>query len=253
MKKLMCAIGAAAIAGIAMADVSSANIVGYNQVFIKGGKMNLLTCSFESVGNPNGEACLNDVMDMSKLIPFDWDDFVERDYVDTWDMEAGNWGPTYFVDVGEAGNIFVDSSSLEPADAMVKSGASLWLFRYGDDIDGFTFAGQVGTGVKSYTLTAGKMNLCGNPYPTALNLNDPNQVTITGATEFDWDDFVEKDYIDTWDLTTSNWGPSYFYVDGAWADSGSLEKLDNAEIQPGAGFWYFAYGEGVTLTFNGIN
>ena len=50
MKKLMCAIGAAAIAGIAMADISSANIVGYNTVKVIGNQMNLLTVSWEKVG-----------------------------------------------------------------------------------------------------------------------------------------------------------------------------------------------------------
>ena len=215
--------------------------------------MNLLTVSFETVGGAGNEADLNLVMDINRLDPFDWDEFAEKDYVDTWDMEAGNWGPTYFVDAGENGNRFVDSSSLEEVEAKVAPGASLWLFRAGEDIEDFAFAGQVASGTKSYTLTGGSMNLCGNPYPTSLNLNDSNQVVITGATEFDWNEFVEKDYVDTWDLTTSNWGPTYFYVDGKWADSNTLEAVDDTAIQPGAGFWYYATQDGVTLTFPSIN
>ena len=252
MKKLMCAIGAAAIAGIAMADISSANIVGYNTVFVKGDRMNLLTCSFETVGGSEDEADLNAIMDVSRLVPWDWDNWEAKDYIDTWDMEAGDWGPTYYVDVNlDTGtNRFVDQD-LNPVDVVVKAGASLWLFHVGEDLENFTFAGQVATGVKGYTLVGGRMNLCGNPYPTSLNLNDPEQVVITGATGWDWDAWEAKDYVDTWDFTTADWGPTYYYDNGQFADQ-DLNPVDDTAIQPGAGFWYFATEDGVTLSFTGI-
>ena len=55
--------------------------------------MNLLTVSFETVGNANGKATLNDVMGTAGLTSYGDE---AGDYIDTWDMEAGNWGTRYF-------------------------------------------------------------------------------------------------------------------------------------------------------------
>ena len=257
MKKLMCAIGAAAIAGIAMADISSANIVGYNNVKVAGNKMNLLTISWESVGK-DGKAHLKDIMSTDGLTSYTAD-LVPGDYIDTWDMANGNWGPTYFyinLPEFELPDQWIDDS-LAPADIAMEPGSSFWLYHKGDTIDALPFAGQVCTGCKGYTLTGGKMNLCGNPYPALLDLNAKSgQVTITGATSYT-EDLVPGDYIDTWGLTSCNWGPTYFYIDlpafelpDQWIDA-SLAPA-STDIQPGAGFWYFAKNPGVSLTFTEI-
>lgn len=221
--------------------------------------MNLLSVAWETVGNEDGKATLNDVMDISKLTSYDEE---EGDYIDTWDMAAGNWGPTYFyVNKGtdpdwgaEYANTFMDSDFM-PCNPEVDPGLAFWLNAKAD-IDNFAFSGQVFTDNVVYTLTAGKMNLCANPYPATLNLNDKSQVVVTGATSYDED---EGDYIDTWDLATANWGSTYFYVDkgsdpdwGAeyadtWMNS-DFEPVESTEIAIGSGFWYNAKGT-VSLTF----
>ena len=236
------------------------NLVGYNTVFVKGGKMNLLTISWESVGK-NGKADLKDVMETKDLTPFDVAAEATKDYIDTWDMENGNWGKTYYyVDAPEIDPSYADTwcnDSLEPVSVEMNPGSSFWLFHVGEDIEKLGFAGQVYNANMGYTLTQGKMNLCGNPFPTELNLNDKSQVVIANPTSFDVATESTKDYIDTWDLTTGNWGKTYYYVnapeiDPSFADTwcnDSLEPVETTAIQAGAGFWYRAYGEGTTLTF----
>ena len=222
--------------------------------------MNLLTVSFETVGNSEGKATLNDVMDVSKLTSFDVD-AGEMDYIETWNMESGDWGKRYsYADLPE-----VDPSYAKtwldvdvPVNPEVESGASLWLFHKGEDIESFCFAGQVTSFTNGYTLTKGKMNLCGNPLPTVLNLCDRNQVKIANATSFDIDE-GEKDYVETWDLTTGDWGKRYSYVnlpdlDPSYADTWLDVDVPVATtaIQAGSGFWYYAAGDGTTLTFEPI-
>ena len=235
------------------------NSVGYNTVNVKGGQMNLLTVSFEAIGNANGNATLNDVMDSSSLTSYK-DDFVTAgDYVQTWDMEKGNWGAKYFyMDLGAIDPTLADTwvdDLFTPNDVELAPGSSFWLYANAD-IPALQFAGQVTATSSGYTLTGGTMNLCGNPYPTSLNLNDKNQVVITGMTSYK-DDFVTAgDYVQTWDLTKGNWGAKYFYmdlgsIDASLADTWVNDQFTPAEtdIQPSAGFWYYAIGDGVTFTF----
>ena len=241
----------------------SSDVVGYNTTAVKGGRMNLLCVSWETVGNTEGKATLNDVMDTSLLTSYSADGETAGDYIDTWDMENGNWGPRYFyVDQAVAWEdaAYADTwtdDSLVPCNPAVEPGSAFWLYS-NKDIASFSFRGQVMTDGTAYTLTAGRMNLCANPYPMVLNLNDKNQVTLTGKTSYSADGETAGDYIDTWDLAAGNWGPRYFYVDQAvaWEDAAyadtwtddSLVPVASTALPVGAGFWYNAKAP-VTLTF----
>jgi len=266
MKKLMF-VATAAFCGAVMAagEITSANVVGYNSVAqIKGGRMNLLCVSWETIG-AEGKALLNDVMDTSKLLSFSEDAETAGDYIDTWDMSNGNWGPRYYyVDQGESedwGPEYADTwmnIDFDPVNPEVDPGLAFWLYA-NNDIDNFAFNGQVVTDGVAYTLTAGRMNLCANPYPATLNLNNKNQVVLTGKTSFSEDAETAGDYIDTWDLTAANWGPRYYYVDQGESEDWGPEYADtwmdidfgvveDTALAVGTGFWYNAK-DTVTLTF----
>ena len=246
--------------------VESANIVGYNTVAVKGGQMNLLTVSFQTVGNASGKATLNDVMDTTVLTSYSEDGNTAGDYIDTWDMANGNWGGRYFYINQPSWNYddvdYTDTwmnGDFEPVNPEMANGSSFWLYHSGADISALTFAGQVGGIASGYTLAAGQMNLCGNPFPTVLDLTDKTQVTLTNPTSYSEDGNTAGDYIDTWNLTTGNWGGRYFYINqpswnyddvdysDTWMD-GDFAPTSTA-IQAGAGFWYYAAGTGTTLTF----
>ena len=250
-------------AAVSNAALESANIVGYNTASVTGGKMNLLCVSWETVGNTQGKATLNDVIDTSVLTSYSADASTAGDYIDTWDMENGNWGTRYFyvdqaVAWGDAA--YADTwmnGNFEPCNPAVDAGSAFWLYA-NNDIADLKFCGQVAKSASSYTLTAGKMNLCANPTPSVLNLIDGNQVVLTGATSYSADASTAGDYIDTWDLATGNWGPRYFYVNqstwgaeyvNTWMD-GNFMPVQTTGIPEGTGFWYFA-NAAVTLTFPG--
>ena len=240
--------------------------MGYNSVKqVKGGQMNLLCVSWATVGSIDGKATLNDVMDTKKLTSYSADGETAGDYIDTWNMEAGNWGPRYYyADLGDSadwGSEYADTwmdGDFSPVNPTVDSGTAFWLYA-NNDIADFAFNGQVVSGELAYTLTAGGMNLCANPFPATLNLNDKSQVVVTGATSYSADGETAGDYIDTWDLATANWGPRYYYVDlgdsadwgseyaDTWMD-GDFSPVETTAIGIGSGFWYNAKGN-ATLTF----
>ena len=58
--------------------------------------MNLLTVSFEAVGNANGKATLNDVMASTDLTSYSEDGNTPGDYIESWDMSIGNWGGRFY-------------------------------------------------------------------------------------------------------------------------------------------------------------
>ena len=98
--------------------------------------MNLLTISWESVGK-NGKADLKDVMETKDLTPFDVAAEATKDYIDTWDMENGNWGKTYYyVDAPEIDPSYADTwcnDSLEPVETTaIQAGAGFWYRAYGE-------------------------------------------------------------------------------------------------------------------------
>lgn len=149
------------------------------------------------------------------------------------------------------------NGNFEPCNPAVDAGSAFWLYA-NNDIADLKFRGQVAKSASSYTLTAGKMNLCANPTPSVLNLIDGNQVVLTGKTSYSADGNTPGDYIDTWDLATGTWGARYYYVDQAtawqdpvyadtWMDINFVPVASTA-IPEGTGFWYFA-NAAVTLTF----
>ena len=95
--------------------------------------MNLLCVSWETVGNTEGKATLNDVMDTSLLTSYSADGETAGDYIDTWDMENGNWGPRYFyVDQAVAwedaayADTWTDDSLVPVASTALPVGAGFW-------------------------------------------------------------------------------------------------------------------------------
>ena len=257
LKSLCAAVGVNAL--------ESSNTVGYNTANVVGGSMNLLCVSWETVGNENGKATLNDVMDTSVLTSYSADGETAGDYVNTWNMATGNWGPKYFyVDQAVAwedpsyADTWMDDN-FTPCNPEVEPGSAFWLYA-NSNIASFNFRGQVMSGTTGYTLTAGGMNLCANPYPSDLNLNDKTQVTLTGKTSYSADGETAGDYINTWNLATGNWGPKYFYVNQAvawedpsyadtWMDD-NFTPVASTAIPAGTGFWYYANG---AVTFAFIN
>lgn len=236
--------------------------------------MNLLTVSWEKVGTE--KVYLDDVMGKKGLVSVDETGDVMGDYINTWNYEVGSWGETYYYinqpswNFEEGGKLidytdtWMGANSGYPENPEMTAGSSFWLYHIGDDIEALPFAGQVTAGAPTYTLMAGQMNLCGNPFASELDLRNKSQVKITGATSVDEEGNVMGDYINTWDLTVGSWGETYYYINQpSWnfEEGGKLIDYtdtwmgansgypENTAIQPGAGFWYYAKENNVTLAF----
>ena len=240
--------------------------------------MNLLTISWNAVGKE--KAYLNDVMERGRLVSYSEDGEVAGDYISAWDIEAGDWVHDTYYYVNQPSWNYEDeqtgewikyestwmNSDMIPMNVEMESGSSFWLYHVGEDIADFDFAGQVASGVKGYTLTGGQMNLCGNPFPTELNLADKKQVVISGATSYSEDGETAGDYVSAWDVGAGDWvHDTYYYVNqpswnyedeqtGALVDyTDTWMNADmvpgNTPVQVGAGFWYYAVNNGTTLSF----
>ena len=245
--------------------------------------MNLLCVSWEAVGQ-SGKALLSDIMQTKGVLTsYDVDFEVAGDYIDTWDMTKGTWGVKYFyadrpewndpsapeIDYTDCWIADDGEGNWVPVNPELLPGASFWLNHKGADIPALNFTGQVFTETGSYTLVGGQMNLCGNPYPTVLDLNTKaGQVVIVGATSYDVDFEVPGDYIDTWNFEVGSWGAKYFYADRPEWNDPSAPEIDYTDcwiaddgegnwiptptqIPVGSGFWYNAKAN-ATLTFLGI-
>jgi hypothetical protein len=144
MKKLMIAGVAGLFAAVSFGELASANTVGYNTVNVKGGQMNLLCVSFETVGNVNGKATLNDVINTTQLTSCD-ENGVNGDYINTWNMSIGNWGAAYqYINASAGwGEGYEDTwmSNDEPCDTVIHAGTGFWYYAVGDNTT-FTFTAQ---------------------------------------------------------------------------------------------------------------
>ena len=122
------------------------NLVGYNNVLLKGNKMNLLCVSWETIGNNNHKATLNEVMDTSKLTSYSEDGETPGDYINAWDMEAGNWGKIYYYvnqpswNEGEYDwtDTWCDGETMPVDSTTIPAGSGFWYYACGEGTT-FTF------------------------------------------------------------------------------------------------------------------
>ena len=115
--------------------MQSANIVGYNTVDLVKGP-NLLSLSWENVGEDSGVASLNDVMDTSKLSSCD-EEANGGDEINTWNVADGDWGAVYRyanlpeVDAAYA-DTWIDGEGMPVESTAIPACTGFWFFAAGD-------------------------------------------------------------------------------------------------------------------------
>ena len=238
MKKLMFAAAAIA-AGVAMADVQSANVVGYAQNEMNGeGNITLLTSQFIGVGTDKTFSikdikCADEAVDMIALNTLSPDGQLLKTYVWT----DGDNGPCWFdLDEGEEANVTFDA------------GQSFWM--QCDLEDGemtFKTSGEVSTDDVTTELNGeGNITLVGNGSPVAVNISDvlcpDDAVDMIALNTLSPDGQLLKTYV--W--TDGDNGPCWFDL-----DEGEEAKAD---LPAGQAFWIQCDLEDVTgtITFPGV-
>ena len=257
MKKLMIVASAALCGTVGFGEIVSANTVGYNTVDLVAGP-NLLSLSWENVGTGSGVASLNDVMDTSKLSSCD-EEANGGDEINTWNVAAGDWGAVYrYANLPDIDPSYADTwinGDGMPVNPVVPTGSAFWLFAE-KPVEGFCIKGQVANTESSVITLVKGPNLIANPLPSDLNLNDKNQVVCANLVSCD-EEANGGDEINTWNANTGDWGAVYRYanlpdIDAAYADTwidGEGMPVATTAIPAGTGFWFFASGDGTTLTF----
>ena len=168
MKKLMFAAAAIA-AGVAMADVTSANVVGYAQNNLRAGAIGL-GAQFVSVAG--------DKMDLCDIIPTGYDEETYKGgsiTIQLLDYQGYQVpGSMFYWYDDEDGTAWFDKNDDEVVRGRVSydPGEALWV-RGNAETEALRSSGEVANGTIDVYLRAGA-KLVNNPTPVAIPFNDDN-------------------------------------------------------------------------------
>ena len=247
-------------AAVGFADITSANIVGYNTVTIKPG-WNMLAVNFKNVANDDG-------IDINDLFPGNGkSDTVftpgassaEADYVMIWDTSKGDY-TTYLLYKKAKGssdaNYFWTDTTFAKASKKFKNGDAFWFYKRGDADVTANISGEVTLdAVKEVAIKPG-WNMIGSFFPAGWKLNDSyytttywkNSGAVCGASAAD------ADYIMVWDTSIRDYTTYLLYkkakgssdANYTWTDT-SFNKVETDILSAGKGAWYYHRGEGFNL------
>ena len=260
MKKLLF-VAAAAAGMVAVADVESANTVGYTQIEIKPG-LNLIGTSFfkvNTMGRPDINATFSDCKE--KACGGTGSDVA--DFIQVFDNTKKSYPNAfyYYVDKDypdpEYDFLWCNLSNDETADFVIPSANAFWYTSRGDQAFSLTTSGAVGPDDVQFTLKPG-LNLIVNPFPCDLPLNSKfvnwKEAGIVGGTGSDVADFIQ-----VFDANKKSYPNAFYYYvdkdypdpeyDFLWCNLSNDETTDFA-VPAGGGFWYTYRGtEDMTITF----
>ena len=262
MKKLMF-LAACAASMVAVADVTSANIVGYNTVDLKPG-YNMLSINFKDVTDPDG-------IEIDKVFPGGGKPSVltpaaaaaQADSIMVYSNDGDGNGDyvTYFLyksTKSSANDYWWVNSSGAKCGVKFKNGDSFWFYKRGSVTVNATVSGEVDlTPVRSVNLLPG-YNMIGNFFPTGLILNDDiytptfwqNSGAKSAAAAAQADSIMvpandgegNVDYV-TYFLYKSTKSSANDYK---WVNSLGV-PVTTTVTEPGQGVWYYHRNTGMTL------
>ncbi len=263
MKKIaIAALALAAATGIALAEVTSANTVGYTTKTVNADTFYLCGIQFEEVGNGTGAISLNDLVTMSGIEAVGFDDM----YTDAAQIQVRNgnsYDLYYYISdaydaEGDEVTGWADANG-DLAEDGINIGKGFWFKAPAASINGtasLTLKGQVsGAATGSVSFSANTFALAANPFPVATDLAT---ITATGIQPSTYDN-MEKNAAQIQVRNAANTGyVAYYYISDAydsggdevtgWADAnGDLAEGD--AIPVGAGIWVKSPTAG-TITFS---
>lgn len=176
--KSIMAIGAVALSATVFGEVSSANIVGYTQSAMEGGKYYMCATHFDATTDNGQGYAIKDLI--SGEVPYGTQIqvmqadttykiyyFIEEAYDEVKDEFAPGWA-----DVEDY--VAVD---------MLAPGAAFWF--KAPSACNISIAGQIlSDASKAVTVPAGQFSMVANPYPVAVNMNDLSWAGLTYGDQF---------------------------------------------------------------------
>ncbi len=233
MKKLV-TVFALCAAMSALAQVESANIVGYNTITLKPG-FNMIGVQFQVVGGTAAsDIAVDDFISKANLTA--GGDYASGDNI--YVFRNGDYLPMYYLwDNGSGGKEWYDVSD-NPTDPL-KNGDAMWYYsRAGADVTAVV-AGQIGSGNTTVSIKAGAFNMLCNPFPVTINIdNMANWASITGAVA--GGDYASGDNV--YVFANGDYLPMYYLWDNGSGGKEWYDVSDNATVAfaPGQGFWYYS-------------
>jgi len=264
MKKLMMTL-AAGLTVSALLAVDSENIVGYQTLDITDGKLNMISVPWEAVGGGalSIQEMLNDPLGAGLQGGSIWlDNVADADIVKVWNPATSGYKDYYLYDSGGeyAGwdGQWIDNASGQPSTDPFAKGSTFWLLSKAD-VGGTTAVTQAGQAPAAASvvaaITAGKLNMVANPYPTAYELNGaaaPDLLAAGAQGGSIWlDNVADADILKVWNPATSGYKDYYLYDsggeyagwDGQWIDDSTGMPTEDA-LPIGKPFWYLSKGSG---------
>ena len=263
MKKLMIAASAAFCAAVGLADVESANVVGYNTVDINPG-YNMFAVNFKQMGE-SASIKIDDLFaggGKSDTVFKYGATSADADYLMVWDNAIGDYS-TYYLFKKKKGSDAKDyywcnaSDDSLASSVTFKNGDAFWFYRRGDKVSATTSGEVELNDVKTITINAG-YNMIGSYFPTGFAINDATYYTASyweksgakyGATSAD------ADYLMVWDNAMNDYTTFYLFKkkkgsdakDYQWCNASDDSLATGNVLTPGKGAWYYHRGTGFNL------
>ena len=219
MKKLMCA-AAALVAGVAVADVTSANIVGYQTKSDMVAGFNFTVPTFTSIGTST--VSIQDIKLSGEAMA----------WVDTIQIldENGNAVEQYLWD----GSQWLETIGYSAADKTLKAGEGFLISSISNGSK-TTYAGEVGKDDVMLECVAG-FNFTGNSTPIAMDIQ---AITLSGAATA---------WVDTIQILDENGSATEQYLwDGTqWLETIGYSRAD-LTLAPGQGFLISVFADGTEV------
>ena len=249
MKKLITAAMTLALAaGLASAQVTSDNTVGYNTVTIRPG-YNMLAVNWDLVANTTAGISVQDLFDTSALkgglgSP-------AGDNIAIHDASTGGFSIIYLYDGGETSYHENDGLWLEYNNAVstrvLQNGAAFWYYSRATVPTNVTMAGQVPVDASLTRTILPGYNMLGSGFTADMTINGTYDWLAAGATG--GLGTPAGDNIAIHDASTGGFSIIYLYDGGTTSyheNDGLWLEYDNSvstrTIPVGKGFWYFSRG-----------
>ena len=209
-----------------------ANYVGYITENITKAKFNMIGFNFTSVDGKSGVQ----LKDMTGTGIHGAEMTGDADQIRIWDPATGtyeNW--YYYVDDSHEWDGWYDlltqSKLFEDVhpEGLANGMAAWYLSATGSQGGTASIAGAVDTANSvTLTLTKGKFNMIGNPFPVGLQLNNADQVTWENAKGAEMTG--DADQIRIWDSATGTYENWYYYVDDSHEWDGWYDLLTQSKL-----------------------
>lgn len=227
------------------AEITSANVVGYQDVVVPAGS-SMRTATFKAI---TGDYKISDIK-VAGVFDGIGDEYGQKVNAD------GTWGDTYYYLLAEGGMAEADGWYKDPTggepvtDEDMLTVGQAFIFSSSADLT-FTYAGEVISGTADVSVPAGTA-MVGNPTPVAAKFSE---IQVAGTFDGIGDEYGQKVNDD------GTWGDTYYYLladggmaeeDGWYKDPTGGEPVTDDDVLEPADAMIFSSSADLVLSFPAV-